>query len=211
MKRIGLLGGTFNPIHNGHLAVAQVAYEKLRLDKIIFIPSYLPPHKNRKNVLSADYRYNMVALAIKRYSAFKVSSVEIQRKGKSYTIDTLRFLEKKYDCNTKFFFIIGEDSLETLHAWKRIDELLTIATFVAVNRHKLANKDVPFKKKMDLMDILEVSLELKEKIKNVRMLKMPVLDISSNEIRRRIASNKEVQYLMPEEVFKFIKNKNLYK
>ncbi len=187
--RIGIFGGTFNPVHIGHLIAAQSAWEKLKLDRVIFVPSYLPPHKSSKNVVAAKDRFNMVSAAIKGNLGFKVLDFEIKSKTRSYSIETVNYLIKQYPKKTKFFFIGGEDSLATLSSWKCIEELLTKVIFAMVYR--------PGYKKFS------------SKIK-VQSIPMPGLDISSSEIRKRINQGKSVRYFLPEGVLRYIEKKKLY-
>ncbi len=189
MRRIGILGGTFNPIHIGHLVSAQFVSERLKLDKVIFIPSYLPPNKSRKAVIDAVHRYNMVKLAIKGNDLFDVSDFEIKKKGVSYSIDTLEFFHKNFSSKIRLFFIIGTDNIAGLHTWHRIDDILRLATFVAVSRPGTGS--------------------LRGKI-DVRRVDIPVLDISSSFIRKRIASGKTVRYLIPDAVIRYIQRHKLY-
>ncbi len=188
MKKIGILGGTFNPIHIGHLAMAQVALEQLKLDQVIFIPSFLPPHKTARNVIAPRNRYDMVKLAIKGNPYFTVSDFEIKRPGKSYSIETVKYLREQFLSKAKIFFIIGEDSLKALHTWKKIDALLNMVTFVAMNRPGFLAKS-----------------RLK-----VKSLTMPGLDISSSYLRKCQASGNSIKYLVPETVFRFIEKNKLY-
>ncbi len=208
MKRIGILGGTFNPIHNGHLAIAEIVCEKMSLDKVLFIPSRLPPHKSGKNILSAAHRLNMVRLAVKDYDHFEASSVETDRQGRSYTVDTLEALRGIYPKGTKFYFILGQDSLQTLPKWKNVTKILDLATFVAVRRSKseegLGEEFARAAKEANL------SKEIRDKIQKIRIIKMPIMDISSQKMRRRIAANKEVQFYIPAEVDNYIKKNKLY-
>ncbi|MCA9398593.1 MAG: nicotinate-nucleotide adenylyltransferase [Candidatus Omnitrophica bacterium] len=190
MKRIGILGGTFNPLHIGHLAIAQAAYEKLKLEKVIFVPANVPPHKRPGSIIPCKQRFEMVRLITDDNPRFEVSDFEVKRPGKSYTIDTVKHFQKKYDGKAQLFFILGEDSAGYLHEWKNIKELLKLVTFVAVNRAGCE----PVKAKVP-----------------VRLLAMPALEISSSEIRRRIAQEKSVRYIVPEDVLKYIKKKKLYK
>ena len=113
MKRIGIFGGTFDPIHNGHLAMAQIAHEKLSLDQVIFVPSYLPPHKSSPNLAPAAQRLRMVRIAIRGNPHFRVSDFEVKKAGRSYTIDTLHHFKKKLK-NSKLLFILGGDAYEIL-------------------------------------------------------------------------------------------------
>lgn len=192
MSKIGIVGGTFNPIHSGHLAIGQIAYENLGLDKVIFVPSFLPPHKTGRNVIDAKDRFKMVNLAIKDFKYFESSDCEIKRKGKSYSIDTVVYFEKilKVKEPVKYFFIIGEDCLEHLHQWKDIDILLKKVNFVAITRPGY-QKD-------------------KTKIK-VHFIEMPGLDIASTYIRRRVLAGKCIKHLVPEKVAKYIEMRKLYK
>jgi len=190
MKRIGILGGTFDPVHIGHLTIAQMVHEQLKLDKVIFIPSNLPPHKNNKVVVSANDRCHMLRLAIKGNSHFDISDFEIKKKGKSFSIDSVRYLRDCYPRGTKLFFIIGSDLIATLHTWKCIDEILKIVTFVAVNRPGYAGK--------------------KSKIK-VKSITTAGLEISSIYVRRCIRAGKTVKYLVPENALKYINQKKLYR
>ena len=189
MKRIGILGGTFNPVHIGHLAMAQTALEQLKLDKVIFVPSNLPPHKASKEVVSAMHRFKMVQLAVKGNPKFEVSSVEIKRSGKSYSIDTVKYFKKLYLKGDQIFFIIGEDTLKTLHSWKYIKELLKSVKFVSINRLGYQNT--------------------KSKVKTVS-IKMPALEVASSYIRQRLVSKKTVRYLIPDLVLKYIQKNKLY-
>ena len=189
MKRIGILGGTFNPIHLGHLAVAQAAVESLYLDRVVFIPSYLPPHKTERNLASAVDRYAMVKLAVKNNPFFEACDIEIKREGKSYSIDTVNILRAKYSALTKFFFIVGADSLATLPSWQRINDILKIVTFAVVNRPSCNKIISPI---------------------SVRTIVMPERDVSSSDIRRRVLRGESIQYLVPDEVRRYIEKNQLY-
>ena len=188
MKRIGIFGGTFDPIHNGHLALAQTALEKMSLDEIIFVPSYLPPHKSARNVVAADDRLRMARLAIKNNPNFGISDFEVRRTGKSYSIETLRYFQKKLR-NTKLFFILGEDAYKQLAKWKDIAQVLKIVEFIVVNR--------PGYK------------QTAGKIKCHHAV-MPGIDISSSYVRQRMRSGQEVRYWVPGPVAEYIKRKRLY-
>lgn len=192
MKRIGISGGTFNPIHLGHLFMAQTALEKFDLEKVIFVPSCWPPHKSRQNVLGASQRLKMVRLAVKDNPFFEASDVEIKRGGKSYTIDTLRYFRRQYPADTQFFFILGYDSFADLHRWHQINELLKITSFIVINRpgFKPVNPKIPKSK--------------------VFWTTMPGLEISSSYLRRAIISGKTIKYLIPDPVLAYIKENNLY-
>jgi len=190
MNRIGILGGTFNPVHIGHLTIAQMVREQLKLKKVIFVPSNLSPHKSRKMVASSKDRYHMLRLAVKGNSYFTLSEFEIKKKGKSYSIDTVKYLRDHYPRGTKFFFIIGSDLLSTLHTWRRVNEILKIVSFVAVHRPGFNEK--------------------KSNIK-VRLVTIPGLQTSSSYVRQRITAGKTVKYLVPDNILKYIKQKKLYR
>lgn len=140
MQRIGLFGGTFNPVHLGHLRIASEIRERLSLDLVIFIPTGNPPHKAMTEVISPEHRRRMVELAIAPYSFFKVSSIESERKGFSYSIDTVSALKKEMGDSAEFYFIIGIDAFLEINTWKKADELLTLCNFVVIPRpgHRFA-------------------------------------------------------------------------
>jgi len=185
MQRIGILGGTFNPIHVGHLAMAQMAQEKVGLDKVFFIPAFIPPHKTSKNLAAAKDRLSMVRLAIAGNPSFKVSDYEIKKGGRSFSIDTVKHFRKIYTGKAKLYFIIGGDSLATLKTWKQVDDLLKLVTFIVVSRpgYKGSHKHVP----VDL-----------------------ALDIASRDLRKRVAQGKSIKYLVPDKVIRYIEQHSLY-
>ena len=188
-KRIGILGGTFNPPHLGHLVLAQESLNKLKLDEVIFIPTYSPPHKKIKGN-NARMRYKMVDLACKENPRFKASKIELKKGLVSYSVDTLRKLRDKYGESAELFFIIGSDSLDELESWKDIDEVLKLANFVVANR-----PGFPVKK-----------LE-----RRVKLIQIASLDISSSMIRNCVRTSQPIRHLVPESVRHFIVKHGLYK
>lgn len=190
MMRIGVFGGTFNPIHNGHVKIAEEVLKVLDLDRIIFIPSKFPPHKKDAEIASAKDRYNMVKLAVKNNKNFEVSDVELKREGPSYTIDTIKDLINRFEPDDEFYFIIGSDTLGELKEWKQINNLLKIIKFVVVNRPKYSLGNIP---------------------KSALRVHMGGIDISSSRIREFIKKDKEIASLVPEKVEKYIAKKRLYK
>ena len=187
--KIGILGGTFNPIHIGHLILAEEAREKLGLDKIIFVPAYLPPHKASSDIAPAATRFEMAKLATKGNRFFSVSDTEIKRDGRSYTIDTLREFKKKYP-EDELFFIIGSDLLTYLADWKDLGEILKMVKFIAATRPGYALDKIP---------------------SYIHTLPIRAVDISGFAIRNCVRGKKSFRYLVPDEVYKFIISKKLYK
>ncbi|MDD5006058.1 MAG: nicotinate-nucleotide adenylyltransferase [Candidatus Omnitrophica bacterium] len=186
--RIGIFGGTFNPIHFGHLVLAEQAFEKLNLGKVIFIPSFQPPHKNNPGVVSAVHRYKLVSLAIKGNPRFEISDIEIKRKGFSYLVDTLKGFKRIYP-KSELFFISGSDVSGQIGKWRAINEILGLCKFVLAKRP---------------------GYRLKKYNKDISVISITELDISSSMIRRKIKQGQSVRYLMPMRVYKYIKNKGLY-
>ena len=187
--RIGILGGTFNPIHIGHLILAEEAICRLRLDKLIFVPTYIPPHKKIKKEVGAGDRYRMACLAARHNQKFEVSRIEIERKQKSYSVDTLRYFRQRYGPNAKIFFITGSDCLKDLSSWKDIKQILKLVKFIVVRR-----PGYPFRK---------IS-------KHVNLMSLTAVAVSSSELRRRLKQGRSVRYLVPEAVWDYIVRKKLY-
>lgn len=200
MKRYGMMGGTFNPIHLAHLYIAYEAKEELNLDKIIFMVAGNPPHKKESKVIDSKYRYNMVQKAIEGYEGFEISDYEIKKNGYSYTYETLQYL-KKQDDNVEVFFIAGADSLMDIEKWSNTDLVLNNCTFVAFNRGE-HNKSI--------LEEQKYKLEKKYNAKIV-ILNVIDMDISSSMIRERIANGKRVDFFLPEEVKKYISENKLYR
>ncbi len=186
MRRIGILGGTFDPPHHGHMVMAEYVYNEMELDEIWFIPSHLPPHK-QKAAVSSEERRQMVEQAVKGNDHFKVSPVELDRKGKSYTIDTMQELTRA-NPEVKFYFIIGGDMVESLSQWHNIEKLRKLVQFVGVKRPGYDwNESSP-----------------------VYHVEIPLLEISSSLIRERASVSKSIRYLVPDNVYHFIKEHRLY-
>ena len=188
MQRIGILGGTFNPIHIGHLAIAQMAREKAGLDKVIFVPAFIPPHKTVNHLAAAKDRLAMVRLAISDNPSFEVSDFEIKKGGRSFSIETVRHFREVFKKKAKLYFIIGGDSLVTLPNWREIHELLKIVTFLAVNRPG-------YKKDRKAMKHIAVESEL---------------NISSSDLRKRVIQGKTIKYLVPDKVIRYIGQHKIY-
>ncbi|NBI05714.1 nicotinate-nucleotide adenylyltransferase [Senegalia massiliensis] len=200
IKKIGVMGGTFNPIHIGHLMIAEQSRKKFNLDKVIFIPTGSPPHKDERKLANSLDRYIMTILATSNNNNFIVSDIETNRDGTSYTVDTLELLSKKYN-DSELFFITGADSILDIENWRDTDRLLNICTFIAATRPGY-NVD-------NVMDEIK---KLEEKYnKKISYLTIAPIDISSTQIRKRIFKNETIKYMTPDPVINYIYNKNLYK
>jgi nicotinate-nucleotide adenylyltransferase len=189
VTRIGILGGTFDPIHNGHLYLARKVLAKLRLDKVLFIPTYLPPHKTDIEISPAKHRYNMVKLAIKNNKKLGISDIEIRRKGRSYSVHTLRQLRKKYGEGAEIFFITGSDSLKELEKWKDLEEILGLCKFVVVERP---------------------GFFIKRACRKFIILRINAKNISSTDIRTKVKTGLSVNRLVPSTVAMYIEKHSLY-
>ena len=196
--RIGILGGTFDPIHYAHLATVEFIRGKYNLDKVIFIPSGNPPHKFW-NITDKKNRYKMVVLATVKNENFVVSDMEIEKIGKTYTIDTLRELKRTYP-TCELFFITGADAICDIEAWKDVAENFKLATFIAATR-----PGISLLRAQDHIEKLEKKYNAK-----IITVYVPSLDISSTYIRDQLNLGRSVRYLIPENVETYIKEKGLY-
>jgi nicotinate-nucleotide adenylyltransferase len=203
-KKIGIMGGTFNPIHHGHLVTAQEALDQFRLDEIIFIPTGDPPHKIEDLLADAEDRYLMTVIATSSNDSFFVSRIEIDRKGKSYTIDTVKKLRKMYGKDSELFFVTGADAILEILTWKNTDEIVTLAKFIAATR-----PGYDLSKIKELRSTLFKSEE--ESNEGISIMEIPALAISSTNIRNRIKESRPINYLVPEGVNNYIIKHGLYK
>lgn len=203
-KKIGIMGGTFNPIHNGHLVTAQEALSQFKLDKVIFIPTGDPPHKIKKEIADAEDRYIMTVIATSSNSNFFVSRMEINRKDKSYTIDTVRQLKKMYGENSSLYFITGADAILEILTWKNTSEIISLCKFIAATRPGYDLTRIE-----DLRKKLFSSSEAS--YKKIYIMEIPALSISSTDIRNRVKSGRPIDYLLPEGVSNYILKHELYK
>lgn len=186
-RRVGILGGTFNPPHIGHLIIANEVLCALDLDEVRFMPNHEPPHKQKAGNVTAEDRLAMVSLAIADHPKFTIEDIELLRKGKSYTYDTMVLLKER-EPDTEFYFIIGGDMIEFLPHWYRIEELCKMVHFVGVKRPNYC-VDTPYP---------------------VQMVDVPEIQLSSSLIRKKIAEHQTVKYLLPDRVISYIKENRLY-
>ncbi len=201
MKRIGIMGGTFNPPHNGHLALARAAMKEFVLDSVIFIPSANPPHKNPKDIIDKEHRFRMTQLAIEGIPNFSISRVELDRKGISYAVDTFNALKHIYGKRAKLFYIMGLDSINEILDWKKPLELFKLCEFIVGTRpgtkirtFKRLVKFPPLQKEVDKIHLME----LEE-------------DISSSDIRKKLKEGKYAARVVPGKVLNYIRENRLYR
>lgn len=202
--KIGIMGGTFNPIHHGHLVTAQEALDQFKLDRVIFIPTGDPPHKIEDGLASTEARYLMTVIATLYNRDFFVSRIEIDRAGESYTIDTLKGLRKIYGNEAGLYFITGADAILEILTWKKTSEIVTLCKFIAATRpgHDLSQLE-------DLKKQLFSSGE--EASEKISIMEIPALAISSTDIRKRLKNMRSIDYLVPEGVSNYILKHGLYK
>jgi nicotinate-nucleotide adenylyltransferase len=192
-KRLGVMGGTFDPIHHGHLVAASEVADFLGLDEVIFVPTGQPWQKGDRKVSPAEDRYLMTVIATASNPRFSVSRVDIDRPGDTYTIDTLRDLRAERGSGTEFYFITGADALARMISWRDADELFKLAHFVGCTRpgHQLTISDLP----ADRFSLLEI----------------PALAISSTECRERVRGGHPIWYLVPDGIVQYISKRGLYR
>jgi nicotinate-nucleotide adenylyltransferase len=192
MRRIGVMGGTFDPVHHGHLVAASEVAHNFALDEVIFVPTGQPYQKDYREVSPAEDRYLMTVIATASNPRFSVSRVDIDRPGPTYTIDTLRDLRAAAGPQDELFFITGADALSLMLTWHDVDELFTLAHFVGCTRpgHRLSGAGLPDGK--------------------VSLVEIPALAISSSECRARVEADEPIWYLVPDGVVQYIAKRALY-
>lgn len=187
MRKVGILGGTFDPIHHGHLIIADQVLTALSLDEVRFMPNASPPHKSKRTSTTNEQRLKMIELAIQNHPRFQTETIELMREGKSYTYDTMVLLKER-EPDAEFYFIIGADMIDYLQQWNRIDELFDLVKFVGVNRPGYkGNTEYP-----------------------IIRVEVPIIDVSSSLIREKIKNRESIRYLVPDAVLRFIKEHHLY-
>ncbi len=190
LARIGVFGGTFDPPHLGHLIIAEQARQQLQLDLVLFVPAFLPPHKRHGATATPAQRITMLKLATAGWPCFRVDTVEIRRKGTSYTVDTLKELKRKFS-NARLFLLVGGDNFVQFRSWKSVDVIQELVTLVVYER-------------------LSDDRRKKRKGRNSVLLKGPLLDISSTLIRHKIRNGESIRFLTPRQVEQFIRRNKLY-
>lgn len=201
MEDVLLFGGTFNPPHRGHIEIAKQVSKKLGIEKIVLLPLGNPPHKIGSEVLDARHRVNMLRLAIGSEKNFKISLIEVNRKGYTYTIDTLKEIQKKYGDTKRIYYLIGSDILEELTTWKDFREVFLMCRFVVVARNGHARE-------LLAKEIERLALAYKF---DATIVDVDCINISSTDIRERIKKGYSLDEMIPMEVLQYIINNNLYR
>ena len=201
MQKIGVFGGSFNPIHTGHLVMAQDVYEQFGLSKVLFIPAKIPPHKQGHHLIAAEDRLAMIQAAIQGDARFEVWDGEIKRGGVSYSVDTVRQLKTLYP-NAELFFIIGGDTLVELHTWKDIYDLFELCEFVTITRPGFIFEELSGEQ-LQLKDPWPKRL-----VQNIILGHL--VEISSTDIRMRASKGLSIRYLVPRGVELYIQERKLY-
>ena len=200
MTAIGIMGGTFDPIHYGHLRAAEEVRQGFGLERVVFVPSGNPPHKREADITSSQHRYLMTVLATADNPHFQVSRIEIDREGPSYTLDSLRQLRETYSRDTALYFITGLDAILKVESWNGYRKMFELADFIAAIRPGYSVQDLK-----GLRESLGPELGAK-----VHPFPVTLLAIASTEIRRRTSEGKSVKYLVPDPVEQYIKKERLY-
>lgn len=196
---IGLLGGTFDPVHVGHLIIAEEVRLKLALDEVLFIPTGQPWLKSERSVASGEHRLEMLKLAISSNPHFKVSTIELERPGPSYSVDTASALKDELGAEVELYFIVGFDALAELPIWKELSRLLDLCQVVGVRRPGYAE-----------LDWRSLEQAIPGVSSRVIVVDVPQIDISSTQIRERVAKGLSIRYLVPEAVEGYISKNRLY-
>jgi len=196
--RIGILGGTFDPVHYAHLAIAEEARSQLGLELVVFLPAGQPPHKPGTVIAPAHHRLAMLELALAPNSHFVISRLDLERPGPCYTVDTLVLLQEEWGPETELYFIIGADSLLEMHTWYHPERIVELARVVVAPR-----PGNPF-------HLTELEKSLPGLSRRVRMIQAPLLEISGTDLRRRVREGQPIKYYLPEEVEAYVFEHGLY-
>ena len=200
IKSLGIIGGTFNPIHYGHIVAAECARDAFKLDRVVFVPAARPPHKVLDEVLDSQRRYEMVQMAVQDNPDFAVSALELKRQGLSYTVETIASYQQEFP-GAKIFFIIGVDALLLIKNWKDVERLASLCSFIVVTRpgYQLSHEEENFR---------EIPASVWKKI---LVVPIPGLYISSSDIRQRVAKGQTIKYLLPPAIEEYILKNDLYR
>ena len=198
-QHLGILGGTFDPVHHGHLVAASESHYQLGLDRVLFLPAGTPPHKGGRAISTAHHRLRMLELAIAGRSQFGISRLDIERPGPCYTVETLQLLRAKLGPKPRIFFIEGTDSLADILTWHQPERLLELAELAVVERPGIE------------IDRQALERHLPGLLARVHWLRMPHLEISSSDLRARVREDRPISYLLPPAVEAYIQEQGLYR
>ena len=199
MRRIGVIGGTFDPIHFGHLAAAEEARVKVELEKVVFVVAGLPPHKLDEEVTPVEHRLAMVELGIQSNPCFEISRVDVDRPGPSYTVDTISILQERLGEETELFFVMGLDSLVELPSWHEPERLVRLCRLIGVSRPGFN------------VDLAQLEAAVPGLSSRLEIIDMPEVDISSTDLQRRAREGLPIKYQVPEKVERYIQEHRLYR
>lgn len=215
-KKVGLFGGSFNPVHTGHLRAAEEIREMLLLDKVIFIPTYVHPLKQSKDIPDAKKRYQMLKLAIRDNPLFEASDVELKREGPSYTIDTLKYYSNKYK-KTQFYFIFGTENLTKIDKWYQYQDLFKYSNFVVIKRpgvkYTSGKSIIPSKLRHKFRNIVSdnsITVYEHKSSKKLIFVNIRGIRISSTMVRKLIKEKRSVRYFIPDNLNSYILKNKLY-
>ncbi len=214
LKRIGVLGGTFNPIHLAHLRSAEELAEELDLERVLFIPSASPPHKRSSHVAPAHHRMAMVRLAVRGNPRFRASTIEVDRGGHSYSVDTLRLLRRRWRAEVDIFFIVGIDAFRELEMWKEYAEIFSLAHVVVISRPPDAIRPrpslLPIAVRRQFCYLPNREGFINHTGQKILFRHVTALDISASDVRHRLAHGRSIRYLLPLSVQRYIETHRLY-
>jgi nicotinate-nucleotide adenylyltransferase len=214
VRRLGILGGTFNPIHLAHLRSAEELAEGLHLDRVLFIPSASPPHKRSEQVAPAHHRLAMVRLALRGNRCFRVSTIEINRGGCSYSVDTLRMLRQRWGQRVEIFFVVGIDAFREVEMWKEYTEIFSLAHIVVISRPPDTVRPrralLPVAVRRQFCYLSEREGFINRAGQKILFRQVTALDISASDIRARLARGRSIRYLLPLSVQRYIEKHRLY-
>lgn len=196
-RRLGVMGGTFDPIHHGHLVTAEAALWAFELDEVVFVPTGQPWMKSERPITPPEHRYLMTVIATASNPRFSVSRIEVDRRGPTYTVETLQELRRTTDGEVDLFFVTGADAILEILQWKDPDEVLSLAHFIAATRPGY--------------DLRRLEAEAPTAHPRVSVMDIPALAISSSDVRRRVAAGESIRYLVPEGVQTYIEKSGLYR
>jgi nicotinate-nucleotide adenylyltransferase len=214
-KRVGVLGGTFNPIHYGHLRSAEEVREHFRLDQVFFVPAAIPPHKNDPAIPAASKRLRMVELVLQGNRQFRSCRAEISRKGRSYSVDTIRYFRRRFPEPNAVYFILGLDAFLEIGSWKNYQDLFTLCDLIVTSRPGYRSrsylKSLPIEIQNELCYDAKRQVGVHTSGNAIHFLRITGLEISASTIREKVKKGESIRYLTADAVIQFIENHSLYR